>query len=107
MSQVLWIQTIIASDKDEDRCGVWIDEHARVAKAASMSGSLITTGYSISNEDYIKLYAFLPEEATAHIPLENPMNSYTAVFIGLSVLAGVIGFAVGFAVKNKNGTPKH
>ncbi len=96
----LWI---IACDKDENRHSIWLDKHARVDKEASMLTSFITTGYSISDEDYIKLYAFLPEEATAHIPLDNPMKNYVIVIVGAAILVFAIAFIIGFTIKKKRG----
>ena len=67
------------------------------------TSSSTITQYDISRDDYIRMYAFLPEEATAHIPLENPMKKYvvaTSLFAGLIFAAA---FVSAYCVKKKRG----
>ena len=91
-NQAVWI---VAVDKDENRMEVLLDHRARVGCPQREAASAITTQYDISKNDYLRLYAFLPEEATAHIPLENPMKNKMLLFVGGAVLV----FAVGFLLK--------
>lgn len=100
---------IIALDKDENRHSIWLDKHARVDKEIAMATSILSTGYSISEEDYIKLYEFLPEEATAHIPLkEKPMNVFFFI-MGFALVGAIIGASAGFVfyiIRKKKGASK-
>lgn len=94
---------IIAVDKNNERHSIWLDSKGRVGFPQYETSSAITTQYDISDADYIKLYAFLPKEATAHIPLENPMKNYMVVIIGAGVLVFAAAFIIGFTVKKKRG----
>ncbi len=95
-NQGVWI---VAVDKDDNRVGVLLDHRARVGCPQFETSSAVTTQYDISKRDYLKLYAFLPEEATAHIPLENPMKNKMFLFVGGAVLVFVLAFGVGFFIK--------
>lgn len=94
---------IIAVDKNNERYSIWLNSKGRIGLPQYETSSAITTQYDISDADYMKLYAFLPEEATAHIPLENPMKNYMIVIIGAAVLVFAVAFIIGFVVKKKKG----
>ncbi len=93
---------IIAVDKNDERTSVWINNKGRVACQQYETSSAVTSQYDISNTDYIRLYTFLPEEATAHMPLENPMNNYIFVAVGVAVSIFIVAFVIGFWVNKKN-----
>lgn len=92
---------IIAVDKNDNRHSIWLDEKARIGCSEFETSSAVTTQYDISKKDYMMLYAFLPEEATRHMPLENPMKKYAVIIIGVAVLVFIAAFIKGFAVKKK------
>ena len=92
---------IVAYDKNETRAEIWLDKKARIGCPQREASSAVTTRYEISNDDYIKLYSFLPDEATAHIPLGNPAKKYLWIAIGSGVLVFIIAFAIGMLVKEK------
>lgn len=92
---------IVAIDKDSNRHSIWLDEKHRIGCTEYETSSAVTTQYDISRGDYIKMYAFLPQEATAHIPLKNPMKKYIAMAVGGSVLAFLTAFMIGFVIKKK------
>ena len=94
---------IVAVNKNDERNSVWLDNKGRVGCNTFETSSSTITQYDISRDDYIRMYAFLPEEATAHIPLENPMKKYvvaTSLFAGLIFAAA---FVSAYCVKKKRG----
>ncbi len=94
---------IVAVDKQNNRYSFWFDQKARIGCPQYETSSAVTTQYTISRGDYVKLYAFLPEEATAHMPLQNPMKPYLFATIGAVVLVFSSAFSVGFIIKKKRG----
>ncbi len=92
----LWL---VAYDKDGERYEVWLDKRGRLGCPKYVSSSAVTTQFDLNREDYIKIYAFLPEEATAHIPLENPMIQY----IPSMIIVFAAAFIIGFLFKKKGG----
>lgn len=92
---------IVAIDKKGERMEVWLDKKGRVGSSLYETSSAVTTQYDISKADYIKLYAFLPEEATAHMPLKNPMKGYVAIAICAALLIFAVAFYVGYIAKKR------
>ncbi len=92
---------IVAVDKDDNRHGVWLDEDARLGCPQYETSSAVTTQYDIKKSDFIKLYAFLPEEATTHMELDNPMINHTLIAIGIVILVFVFAFIIGYKSKKE------
>ncbi len=95
---------IVAIDKEGERMAIWLDKKGRVGSSLYETSSAVTTQYDIKKADYIKLYAFLPEEATAHMPLKNPMKGYVTIFIGMAVIIFAVAFYVGYIAKKRRRT---
>ncbi len=92
---------IVAVNNADERVSVWMDSRGAVGCSQFEASSAVTTQYDISRSDYIKLYSFLPEEATAHIPLENPYVKYIWIVGAVVVLVFILGFAVGIGLKKQ------
>ena len=92
---------IIAVNDADERVSVWLDKRGRIGCSQFESSSAVTTQYDISRDDYIKLYSFLPEEATAHIPLENPAKKYIWIVAAVAVVIFGLGFVVGLRLNRQ------
>lgn len=92
---------IIAINGDDERVAVWLDKRGRIGCSQFESASAVTTQYDISTDDYIRLYSFLPEEATAHIPLDNPMKKYIWIIVAVAVVILGLGFVVGLRLNRQ------
>ena len=90
---------IIAINDADERNSVWLDKRGRIGCSEFEPSSAVTTQYDISREDYIRLYSFLPSEATAHIPLENPAKKYIRIAVTVAVVIFGLGFIIGLKRK--------
>ena len=48
------------------------------------------------------MYAFLPEQATAHIPLENPVKKHLLLAVGAIIFIFAVSFMIGVLIKKKH-----
>ncbi len=94
---------IIITDNDGNRNEVYVDKRGRIGCPKHVTSSAVTTQFDISKSDYIKLYSFLPKEATAHIPLENPMKKYLILTIIILFSIFSSAFSIGYLFKKKRG----
>ena len=94
---------IIITDTDGNKNEIYLDKRGRIGCPKQATSSAVTTQYDISKEDYIKIYSFLPDEATAHIPLENPMKKYLILTIIILFSIFSSAFSVGYVFKKKRG----
>ena len=91
---------------EDNQYNVWIGENRVVGSQLSVSSGR-SAEYKISAADYVKLHGFLPNEATAHMPLKNPVKGYIVFAIGGAVLVFGIAFLIGFwALRKRGQTPR-
>ncbi len=94
---------IIITDNDDNQNEIYLDKRGRIGCPRYVTSSAVTTQFDISKSDYIKIYSFLPKEATAHIPLENPMKKYLILTIIILFSIFSSAFSVGYIFKKKRG----
>lgn len=97
---------IIAVDKENNRYSFWLDQKMRIGCPKYETSSAVTTQYVISRADYMKLYSFLPEEATEHMPLQKSAIPYLFATIGAVILIFLSAFSVRFVTKAKGVSQK-
>lgn len=94
---------IIITDTDGNQNEIYLDKRGRIGCPRHVTSSAVTTQFDISKSDYIKIHSFLPKEATAHIPLENPMKKYLVLTIIVIFSIFSSAFSVGYLFKKKRG----
>lgn len=94
---------IIITDNDGNKNEIYLDKRGRIGCPKHVTSSAVTTQFDISKSDYIKIHSFLPKEATAHIPLENPMKKYLVLTIIVIFSIFSSAFSVGYIFKKKRG----